>query len=93
MSVCSRGLARTSLSHAFFEDKLLIMQLTLSLSFLPVLVSAHGFVQQIWFGDSLVDTWNPYKDPQKDPPVNKITRKFLDNGPVTDGLFTVRCST
>lgn len=52
------------------------------------LVSAHGFVQQIWLGNSLVDTWNPYKDPQKKPPVNKITRIFKDNGPVTDGLFT-----
>lgn len=54
-----------------------------------LLVSGHGFVQQIWLGDNLVDTWDPYKDPQKDPPVDKITRKFKDNGPVTDGLFTV----
>lgn len=61
--------------------------------FFPALVSAHGFVQQIWLGDNLVDTWNPYKDPQKDPPVNKITRKFEDNGPVTDGLFEVSGST
>ncbi|KAF1848148.1 lytic polysaccharide monooxygenase [Cucurbitaria berberidis CBS 394.84] len=52
------------------------------------LVSAHGYVQQIGFGTNLVDTWNPYKDPQKNPPVNKITRIFKDNGPVTDGLFT-----
>lgn len=53
------------------------------------LVSAHGFVQQIWLGENLlVDSWNPYKDPQK-AGVNKITRKFKDNGPVTDGLFTV----
>jgi hypothetical protein len=58
--------------------------------FLPALVSGHGFVQQIWFGNNLVDTWNPYKDPQKNPPVNKITRIFKDNGPVTDGRFTVR---
>lgn len=65
------------------------MQLLYLSSFLPALVSAHGFVQQIWLGDNLVDTWNPYKDPQKDPPANKITRVFLDNGPVTDGLFTV----
>lgn len=54
------------------------------------LVSGHGYVQQIWLGDNLVDAWDPYKDPQKDPPVDKITRKFEDNGPVTDGLFTVR---
>lgn len=52
------------------------------------LASAHGFVQQIWLGENLVDAWNPYKDPQKSG-VNKITRKFKDNGPVTDGLFTV----
>lgn len=52
------------------------------------LVSAHGYVQQIWLGENLVDAWNPYKDPQKTG-VNKITRKFKDNGPVTDGLFTV----
>ncbi|KAK9771510.1 putative Family 61 endoglucanase [Seiridium cardinale] len=64
----------------------------MQLNHLPLLalfattVSAHGYVQQILFGDSLVDTWNPYKDPQKS--VNKITRKFLDNGPVTDGYFT-----
>ncbi|KAK9413051.1 putative Endo-beta-1,4-glucanase D [Seiridium unicorne] len=64
----------------------------MQLNHLPLLalfattVSAHGYVQQILFGDSLVDTWNPYKDPQKN--VNKITRKFLDNGPVTDGYFT-----
>lgn len=52
------------------------------------LASAHGYVQQIWLGENLVDAWNPYKDPQK-AGVNKITRKFKDNGPVTDGLFTV----
>jgi hypothetical protein len=52
-------------------------------------VSAHGYVTQILFGDKLVDTWNPYKDPQKN--VLKITRKFLDNGPVTDNAFLV-CS-
>ncbi|KAF2676593.1 lytic polysaccharide monooxygenase [Lentithecium fluviatile CBS 122367] len=52
------------------------------------LVSAHGYVQQIYLGSSLVDAWNPYKDPQKNPPANKITRIFKDNGPVTDGLFT-----
>jgi hypothetical protein len=57
---------------------------------LPISVSAHGYVQQIWLGDNLVDAWNPYKDPQKNPPVNKITRKFKDNGPVTDGLFEAR---
>ncbi|KAJ0384016.1 hypothetical protein COL922a_009277 [Colletotrichum nupharicola] len=47
--------------------------------------SAHGFVQQIMLGENLVNTWNPYKDPSKK--VEKITRKFKDNGPVTDGLF------
>lgn len=47
----------------------------------------HGYVQQIWLGENLVDTWNPYKDPSKTG-VNKITRKFTDNGPVTDDLFT-----
>lgn len=52
------------------------------------LASAHGYVQQIWLGENLVDAWNPYKDPQK-AGVNKITRKFKDNGPVTDNLFTV----
>jgi hypothetical protein len=56
---------------------------------LPAVVSAHGWVQQIWLGDNLVDAWNPYKDPQKKPPVNKITRVFKDNGPVTDGKFEV----
>lgn len=60
---------------------------TAILSF-SALVSAHGFVQQIWLGENLVDAWNPYKDPQK-AGVDKITRKFKDNGPVTDGLFTV----
>ncbi|KAI0596546.1 family 61 endoglucanase [Biscogniauxia sp. FL1348] len=55
---------------------------------LDAYVAAHGYVQQIQLGDSLVDAWNPYKDPQKDPPVSKITRHFLDNGPVTDGEFT-----
>ncbi|KAJ4295084.1 hypothetical protein N0V90_007093 [Kalmusia sp. IMI 367209] len=66
------------------------MKLSLaSITGLLAFANAHGFVQQIWLGDKLVDTWNPYKDPQKNPPVNKITRKFKDNGPVTDGLFTV----
>lgn len=55
------------------------------------LVFAHGYVQQIWLGENLVDGWSPYKDPQK-AGVNKITRKFKDNGPVTDGLFTVKNS-
>lgn len=55
---------------------------------LSTLASAHGYVQQIWLGENLVDAWNPYKDPQK-AGVSKITRKFKDNGPVTDGLFTV----
>ncbi|VUC30183.1 unnamed protein product [Clonostachys rosea] len=55
---------------------------------LPAVVSAHGFVQQILLGNTLVDTWNPYKDPQKNPAVQKITRVFKDNGPVTDGRFT-----
>jgi hypothetical protein len=53
-------------------------------------VSAHGYVQQILLGNSLVDAWNPYKDPQKVPAVSKITRHFLDNGPVTDDMFLVR---
>jgi lytic cellulose monooxygenase (C1-hydroxylating) len=53
-------------------------------------VSAHGYVQQIALGGKLVNAWNPYKDPQKKPPVSVITRHFLDNGPVTDGMFTVR---
>lgn len=57
---------------------------------LDAYVAAHGYVQQILLGDSLVEAWNPYKDPQKDPAVQKITRHFLDNGPVTDGEFTVR---
>ena len=56
---------------------------------LPGVVSAHGWVQQIWLDNNLVDAWNPYKDPQKKPPVNKITRVFKDNGPVTDGKFEV----
>ncbi|MCJ1441529.1 MAG: hypothetical protein MMC23_002018 [Stictis urceolatum] len=56
-------------------------------------VSAHGYVQQILFGSNLVDTWNPYKDPSKKPAGNKITRKFLDNGPVTDNLFTTDAMT
>ena len=60
---------------------------TAILSF-SALTSAHGYVQQIWLGENLVDAWNPYKDPQKSG-VNKITRTFKDNGPVTDGLFTV----
>ncbi|KZL70027.1 glycoside hydrolase family 61 protein [Colletotrichum tofieldiae] len=55
-------------------------------SALAATASAHGFVQQIMLGENLIDTWNPYKDPSKK--VNKITRKFKDNGPVTDGLFT-----
>ena len=53
-------------------------------------VSAHGYVQQIKFGSSdYIETWNPYKDPQKGTTINRITRKFLDNGPVTDNLFAV----
>tara|TARA_R110002003_G_scaffold198_23_gene15572 strand:+ start:5523 stop:6050 length:528 start_codon:yes stop_codon:yes gene_type:complete len=64
------------------------MKTLLLTTLLPLTVSAHGYVQQIQLGSSLVDTWNPYKDPQKNPPVNKITRIFKDNGPVTDGLFT-----
>ncbi|GJD00086.1 family 61 endoglucanase [Colletotrichum higginsianum] len=57
-------------------------------SALAATASAHGYVQQILLGENLVSTWNPYKDASKK--VNKITRKFRDNGPVTDGLFTVR---
>lgn len=53
---------------------------------LVTLSSAHGFVQQIWLGNNVVDTWNPYKDPFKKG-LNKITRKFDNNGPVTDNLF------
>ncbi|KAI1849792.1 hypothetical protein JX265_012257 [Neoarthrinium moseri] len=53
---------------------------------LVTFVAGHGYVQQIKMGNQLVDTWNPYKDPQKK--VTKITRKFPDNGPVTDGKFT-----
>ena len=59
----------------------------LYIALLP-LVSAHGYVQQIWLGNNLVEAWNPYKDAQKKPAVKKITRAFKDNGPVTDGLFT-----
>ncbi|CCF36552.1 family 61 endoglucanase [Colletotrichum higginsianum] len=55
-------------------------------SALAATASAHGYVQQILLGENLVSTWNPYKDASKK--VNKITRKFRDNGPVTDGLFT-----
>ncbi|KAG4415973.1 hypothetical protein IFR04_010923 [Cadophora malorum] len=62
------------------------MKITVLLPSLFTLISAHGFVQQIWLGDNLVDTWNPYKDPSKKG-LNKITRKFRDNGPVTDGTF------
>lgn len=52
-------------------------------------VSAHGYVQQIRVHSTgqYIEAWNPYKDPSKN--VNKITRKFKDNGPVTDGLFEV----
>lgn len=60
-----------------------------AVSALVATASAHGFVQQIMLGENLVNTWNPYKDPSKK--VEKITRKFKDNGPVTDGLFEV-CS-
>ena len=62
------------------------MKITVLLPSLFTLISAHGFVQQIWLGDNLVDTWNPYKDPSKKG-LNQITRKFRDNGPVTDGTF------
>ncbi|KAK1673333.1 hypothetical protein BDP55DRAFT_730774 [Colletotrichum godetiae] len=61
---------------------------------LAATTTAHGFVQHLMLGENLVDTWNPYKDPSKK--VNKITRKFKDNGPVTDGLFTtdaITCNT
>ncbi|PBP21482.1 family 61 endoglucanase [Diplocarpon rosae] len=51
------------------------------------LISAHGFVQQIWLGENVVGTWNPNKDKSKKG-LNKITRKFDNNGPVTDGTFT-----
>lgn len=61
--------------------------LLLAASSLLGLVSAHGFVQQIKVGNEFISTWNPYKDPQKN--IERITRKFKDNGPVTDGLYTV----
>ncbi|KAK6532344.1 hypothetical protein TWF281_006533 [Arthrobotrys megalospora] len=50
-------------------------------------VAGHGYVQQILVHSTgqYIETWNPYKDPQKN--IEKITRKFKDNGPVTDGLF------
>lgn len=67
-----------------------IMRLLITIVSLLGGVSAHGYVQQIWLGEKLVDAWNPYKDPQKKPAVNKITRVFKDNGPVTDDLFMVR---
>jgi hypothetical protein len=51
------------------------------------LAAGHGFVQQIKVGNEYVPAWNPYKDPQKK--VERITRKFDDNGPVTDGRYTV----
>ena len=66
-----------------------MMKFLLTLLSLSVSVSSHGFVQQIWLGDTLVDAWNPYKDPGKKPVPQKLTRVFNDNGPVTDGLFTV----
>lgn len=68
------------------------MKLTIaaSLLLLDSYVSAHGYVQQIALGSNLVNAWNPYKDPQRKPPPSVITRHFLDNGPVTDGMFTVR---
>lgn len=59
---------------------------TLLLPSLISLASAHGYVQQIWLGENLVEGWNPYKDASKKG-LNKITRKFDNNGPVTDGLF------
>ncbi|KAI1185925.1 lytic polysaccharide monooxygenase [Nemania serpens] len=66
------------------------MKLTIaaSLLLLDSYVSAHGYVQQIALGSNLVNAWNPYKDPQRKPPPSVITRHFLDNGPVTDGMFT-----
>ncbi|KAF3910495.1 Endoglucanase-4 [Dactylellina cionopaga] len=50
-------------------------------------VAGHGYVQQILVQSTgqYIETWNPYKDPQKN--IEKITRKFKDNGPVTDNLF------
>ncbi|KAJ5054212.1 uncharacterized protein L3040_000493 [Drepanopeziza brunnea f. sp. 'multigermtubi'] len=62
------------------------MKTAVTLPSLFALASAHGFVQQIWLGENVVSTWNPYKDPSKED-LNKITRKFDDNGPVTDGTF------
>ncbi|KAF2429876.1 family 61 endoglucanase [Tothia fuscella] len=71
----------------------LIVCVLFALSSLLTTITAHGFVQQIRFGDTLVEGWNPYKDPQKKPAVNKITRKFKDNGPVTDGKFMTDAGT
>jgi len=70
-----------------------IMKLTLSVFSLATVlfshgIEAHGFVQQLRInGATYYDTWNPYKDPSKK--LDRITRKFLDNGPVTDGAFLV----
>lgn len=61
----------------------------LALSALVGLSAAHGFVQQLKVGNDYVTTWNPYKDPQKK--LERITRTFKDNGPITDGDYTVRC--
>ena len=52
---------------------------------LSTLVAGHGYVQQLKIGASTyVSAWNPYKDPQKGTTISRITRKFKDNGPVTD---------
>lgn len=54
------------------------------------LASAHGYVQQLNLGGKIVDAYNPYQDDDEDAAGKTfITRKFQDNGPVTDGLFTV----
>lgn len=59
----------------------------LTISSLLGLSAGHGFVQQLKVGNEYIPTWNPYKDPQKK--IERITRKFDDNGPVTDGGYTV----
>lgn len=62
----------------------------LAISFLIGLSAGHGYVQQLKVGNEYIPTWNPYKDPQKN--IERITRKFKDNGPVTDGEYTVSSS-
>lgn len=44
-------------------------------------------MQQLNVGNKYIQTWNLYKDPGEK--VEKITRKFYENCPVTDGGYTV----